>query len=489
MNKSNGAIRRTKPSGQNNNDQPLSPAALQVLSELTSRINLATSLGLSHQGERDIYKTLGYPKEVHSKDLIAQWRRQDIARAIVDRPVKATWQGEVFITEPNIEDESVLEKEYKELDKRLGLKSIFARADRLAHLGRYAVMLLGFDDSSKETWSQPVDTTGDRELKYVKVVSEHNADIKTWEKDPANERFGLPRLYEIKLQLPGEQGKTKSLDVHYTRVVHITLDLLEDEVEGEPHTITAFNRLKDLEKLIGGSAEMFWRGARPGYAGSAKDDYKIDSTTEGELMDQLKEYENDLRRFIVAEGVDISSLEQQISDPKGHVEVQLKMLSALTGIPLRILMGSERGELASDQDDSTWKLWVQTRRGETAEPSIIRPFVDRLLEYGILSEPKDGGYSVSWPNLFTMDESESADVAAKLSEALAKYSSDPMIEQNVPFEAFLKYFMNFKEDIVEQILEMRKAQLDEMIAEEDELESDAALIESEEQDESEEQEQ
>lgn len=456
-------------------------AQLQMLSALASRVKLASQLGLSHGGDRDIYSTLGYPATIKSKDLIAQWKRQDVARAIIDRPTKATWQGEVYITEPNKEDESDLEKAYKALDKELGLKQKLARADRLAQLGRYAVILLGYDDSSRQTWAQPV-TEGERSLKYIKVVSEVHADIDAWERDPANKRYGLPRIYNIKLDEPGEENTTIDFKVHWTRIVHVAFELLEDEIEGEPILVTAFNRLKDIEKLVGGSAEMYWRGARPGYAGNVKEDYQLGDESEEKLQEQLREYENDLRRFIMAEGVDLESLAQQIADPKGHVDVQMMMLSSLTGIPLRILTGSERGELASSQDSDHWKEWVQNRREETAEVSILRPFVDALLERGVLPEPadEDQGYSVVWPDLFSISEKDQSEIAIKYTDALNKYTTNLRNEELIPFEAFLRYVMKFDNDTVQQIIEMHEAQMEDLIAEEDALEEEARAIADEE---------
>lgn len=476
MTRTNGTMKRTSFNGKDE--------TVQLLSAIASRLELASKLGFSHDGQRDLYKTLGYPKRITSKDLIAQWRRQDIARAVVDRPAKLTWKGDLSITEPNDEEQTELEKKYNELEENLSLKNKFLRVDKLAQLGKYAVLLLGFDDSSQDTWAQPV-SEGERVLKYVKPISQDNAKIKTWEKEASDERYGKPRIYEIQFENPGVDQGTTSLKVHHSRILHVAFELLEDEVEGEPIMVAIYNRLKDLEKLIGGSAEMFWRGARPGYTGSAKENYSMGDDIENDLKTQLTEYEHDLRRFIVAEGVDLKALATQISDPKGHVNVQLQMVSAVSNIPLRILTGSERGELASNQDDNTWKEWVQSRREETAETAIVRPFINRMLKYGVLPEPQDTdlGYSVLWSDLTAMNGPERADIGNKQSEALSKYAKEPYSEQLIPLEAFLKFFLNMDEDTVKQIIEMRDAQELEMIAEEDDLESDLPLLEEEEMEE------
>lgn len=480
MSSTNGTLTRTKaPEGM----EGMSTEQLQLLSSvMTARLDLATRLGQSFSGKRDIYEALGYKKELDAPDFIQQWKRQDIARAVVDRPVKSTWQGNVYVSESTEEDETELEKEYKKLDKKLGLKTMFMRLDRLSQLGRYAVLLLGFDDSSQETWSQPV-TEGERKLLYLKVVSQKNAEISKWEQDPSNERYGRPRLYNIKLTNPGVVDKVSGLNVHHSRVLHITPDLLEDDIEGVPIIETVFNRLKDLEKLIGGSAEMFWRGARPGYAGSAQEGYKIGQDAKTDLKEQIEEYEHDLRRVLVSEGVDLKSLAQQIADPKGHAQVQYQMISAVSGIPLRILIGSERGELASSQDDTHYKEFLEARRLETAEPGILRPFVDKMIYCGVLPEPLDEeiGYDVAWSDLFTMDDKDKSSIGKERTDALRAYQ-DSGLEYSVPFEVYLRYILRLEEEDINQILEQREAQMKEMEQEEAALEREYAIGEEEQQD-------
>lgn len=468
MSTSNGTPDNSKGKEPDVTDQQVQDT-LQVLSIIRSRADLASRIGETFGGKRDIYEALGYKKALSSADLIAKWKRQDFARAIVDRPTKATWQGDLFISESTEEDETPLEKEYKSLSEDLNLKTMFFRLDRLSQLGKYAVMLLGFDDSSPETWMLPV-TEGDRKLMYTKVISQTNAEISTWEEDPTNPRYGKPRLYNIRLQKPGQKEESTSLTVHYSRVIHVASDLLENDIEGVPVMEAVYNRLEDLEKLIGGSAEMFWRGARPGYAGSAQEGYKVGDKTKSDLKQQIEEYEHDLRRVLVSEGVDLKSLAQQIADPKGHAEIQLQAISSITGIPVRILVGSERGQLASSQDDSQWKEWIEGRRLEQAEPLIVRPFVDRMISHGVLAEPlsTEQGYSVNWSDLFTIDDGDKADIGQKRSNALKSYM-DSGAEMMMPLYAYLRYILKMDEDECAQIIELRDEQLREMAVEEDQL--------------------
>jgi hypothetical protein len=233
--------------------------------------------------------------------------------------------------------------------------------------------------------------------------------------------------------------------VHYTRAIHILEDHLESEVFGIPKLQSVFNRLFDLEKLVGGDAEMFWRGARPGYQGNVNKDYSMTQRTKDDLKEQIDEYENGLRRILINEGIDLKELAQQIADPTGHVDMQLTMISAVTGIPKRILSGSERGELSSGQDANEWKTYVQSRREDHAEPNIIRPFTDRLIELKILPTPESGDYKVDWLDLFSISEKERVEIGKSRANAIREYTTNPMAEGLVPPSLFLEKCLGFSQ--------------------------------------------
>jgi len=441
----------------------LSEGQIKTLaSALVSRAKLASRLGIQFGGLRDIYKSFGYEKEIKYEDFLLKYARHDMAKAIIDRPVKATWQGPLDLMESGIAKDTEFEKAWDALNTDIGLKSIFSRVDKLTGLGRYGILLLGLDDvKSREGFVQPV-KPGKRILKYLRPYGESTATIASLDEETTSERYGKPLIYKLEVQ----DVKLKTsipIAVHHSRVVHITDDLLESEVYGTPRLEAPFNRLIDLEKLVGGDAEMFWRGARPGYEAKISPDYQMTPQMREDLNEELDEYEADLRRFLVNEGVDIQALAQQIADPAGHVDVQLTMISAVTGIPKRILSGSERGELSSAQDSTEWKEYVQARREEFAELNIIRPFVRRLIELQVLPKPQSDKYSVKWNDLYSLSEKARVEVGKSRANALREYTYSPMAQAIVPPNAFNEMFLGFNKDQITLINAMR----DEVISEEE----------------------
>ena len=446
-------------------------------SELVNRAVLASQLGLqSYGGERDLYQALGYKTTITYNDYLARFYRQDIAKAVINRPVKATWQGALELVESNISEETEFEKQWRKLNRKLGLKTKLSRLDKLTGIGRYGVLLLGLSDVKRiEDFEKPV-VKGKNTLVYVRPFGESSALIGTYETDTKNPRYGLPLIYNIEVGDVGTKS-SKVVKVHYSRLIHVTDDPMESEIYGTPRLEAIFNRLMDIEKIAGGDAEMFWRGARPGYHGKLDPEYQLTDETKEDLKDQIDEYEHNLRRFLINEGVDLEALAQQIADPSTHMQTQLQLISADTGIPLRILTGSERGELASSEDRSEWLSYVQTRREEQAEPCILRPFVDKLIEYGVLPTPKDD-YSVKWADLFAQSEKARVEIGKSRANALREYTSNPMAEAVIPPSAFMEFFLGLTTDQIELISNMRD---DEMMVEIEKMKTVKDILEPEEE--------
>ena len=451
-------MERTKIKSANGNGQMQSGQLLQVFSELTNRIALATQMGFQYRGDRDVYQALGYPLQTSLKysDYYARYLRQDMAKAIIDRPVKASWKGELSVIENVAPTETAFEKAWIELSERLKLKSIFIRADKLTGIGEYSIILLGLSDvrSNTDFANQARKGTG-LKLLYAKPVGQATATVERFDESITSERYGLPLLYKVKTSVPDtlKGHKEMELTVHYSRVVHLVEDVLEDEVFGTPRLQAVYNRLMDLEKIVGGDAEMFWRGARPGYTGKLDPDFQITDSGMEALKDQIDEFEHNLRRILINEGIDYKALDQQIADPSAHVEVQMQMVSAVTGIPKRILTGSERGELSSAQDKQEWVSYVTSRREEQNEPMILRPFIDRCIEIGVLPKPIKSKYTIIWDKLFSLSDTDKVNIGKSRALALREYSMNPMAQELMPFDLFCEFFLNMDRTQIDRTME------------------------------------
>ncbi|KKM71624.1 hypothetical protein LCGC14_1428760 [marine sediment metagenome] len=436
-----------------------------VISSLLSRARLSWRLGESYSGKRNIYEALGYPPD-RELDFTWYWnryQRQDMASAVIDRPVDKTWDGKLGLVEVGnklTKSESVLGIAWQELSATLKIKKYLSRIDKLAGIGRYGLLLFGFNDIKKsEDFINPVGENQKLKLLYIKPIDEGSVKIEEWESNTSNERYGQPKVYSIMIGIGGneETGSSQSIQVHHSRILHITSGSLVSDVYGKPRMKPIANRLLDLEKLLGGDAEMFWRGARPGYSAISKDDYEMSESDREDLYKELDMYEHDLRRVITGQGFEMKALATQISDPEGHITVQVQAISAQTGIPIRVLLGSEKGELSSDQDKVQWLSLIKTRMEEYAEPEILRPFIDKCMKHGIL--PKVDKYIVLWEDLFSPSEKEKVDIGKARATSLKVYSDSSFAADVLPPKLAYKYLLGLSEEEAEEIFQMAEEEM------------------------------
>lgn len=433
----------------------------QVLSVQIDRAKLFSGgLGLQYDGERDLYQALGFRTDLKFDDYFAKYQRQAIAKAVIDRPVAATWRGNFELIEAGDDETTPLEKAWKLLDREFKIFSRFVRADKLSGIGSYGVLFLGLSDVNvKEDNKKPVTGTG-LKLAFIKPLTDNSAVIDEWDTRPNSKRFGLPKIYKIKLTDP-DGNATAEMPVHHSRIIHIAWDMMESDIFGTPQLKSVFNNLMNIEKIVGGDAESFWRVVRQGYQAIAdKDAGSIDTTG---LQDVFDEFEHNLRRVLPLKNIEMKALEQQVFDPQPHLNIQIEMISAVTGIPKRILTGSERGELASSEDKNSWFELIQARREEMVEPVIIRATIDRFITYGILPPIKDKkmGYTIKWQDLWAKSDKEKAEIARIKAEAIKAYLADPIASMIMPPGAFFKLIMGLTDDELEQIEQFKKGAINE----------------------------
>ncbi len=177
-----------------------------------------------------------------------------------------------------------------------------------------------------------------------------------------------------------------------------------------------YNLLDDLMKIAGGAPEAFWMNARAGLQADIDMEMELDDEDATALADEIEEYQHQLRRIIKTRGVDLKPLGTEVASPKDQFNMLISLLSGTTGIPQRILIGSEAGQLASEQDRANWAERIEERRVLFAEPYILDPLIRRFMEVGLLPEIDD--YEYEWPEAFKVSPLESAQTMASQARAI-----------------------------------------------------------------------
>jgi hypothetical protein len=483
---------------------------------------------------RDIYHECGWPKDIGVEQYQKMYDRNPIGCRVVQVYPKESWQVQPVVYEN--EDPNVLtafEKAWnglsrqfrrsyrRQVDKGSSVWEYLLRADILSGIGQFGIILLGLSGSGgMDTPAYPLDMPDSdsgnpslvfsipsvdpgpsrgpdrpapkvreqRRLLYLRVMPESLVSIERYETNERNPRYGLPVMYNVKMMDPDRVSGTgfsavSDKRVHWTRVVHVADNLASSEYLGVPRQQTVYNPVMDVEKVLGGSAEMYWRGAFPGVSlethPSLGGDVDIDVTA---IKRMLENYMNGLQRYLNPVGMTAKSLAPQVVDPTPQIHRQIEAICILLGVPKRIFMGSERGELASSQDDAAWNDRLRERQRNYITPRIIEPFIDRLIDCGVLPAPEgffeeesdpgpanispapdefgnyaeNVGYQVWWPDLTSQTVSEKAEVTFKLSQALAQYVTSKAYVLMSPIDYLIRVF-GMEEQEAHAVWEARKA--------------------------------
>lgn len=393
---------------------------LQTLSGLVQRIQLANMAGLQYEGQRDLYQVFGYKKSLTADDFLSKYHRQDITTRMIDAPPGATWSNPPTIDQPEIWTQ------WRALDRKVKLWNAMYRADRLARLNYFSLLIFGFDDTSR--LDTPLRPGAAKELLYVQTVGARLVTELSYEDNPRNARYGKPKLYKIEFDDPTTRSVTRgqfpvkaqtSMVVHHSRVVHIVENALEDTVFGEPIIEKVYNLLDDLLKVTGGTAETYWLTGNRGLNANVDKDMEINPDDAAALSDEIEEYIHQLRRVIRTRGVDVKTLESKTPNPKEVFDMIIAMISGTTGIPKRILLGAEAGQLASEQDRANWADRIEERRSLFCEPIILEPTVDVLQASGLLPE---GEVTFKWPSAFIQNPLEQGQTMAQKARAIGNIS-------------------------------------------------------------------
>lgn len=361
-------------------------------------------------GKRSLYDALGYLKDPEYRHFRARYERSDTATALVDRLPKDAWE------EPTIHDDTETDRdaptEFEDAVQsflsgdytRQDPIEVFQRVTRMERLGEFALIFIGFDDAAvsegdAESLANPVEegsVSGPEDIQYLTPYDEGRIDPDefTWVTDVTDPRFGRPDTYWVDL---GDDRP--NAQIHHSRVIHVVGRVFDDELRSNSILEQSINRIDDIEKVLGASAEAFWRTA---YQGFVVKPPTINGTTaefgqgKSELAEQIDDYIHNYRRAIFANG-DIETLDASTDDPSGHLESQYRALAAGHDIPQSILMGNETGERATQEDRQLWHERVASFRREYNEPHVLRAIIDHLTELGVFPEPTGDGYWFEWP--------------------------------------------------------------------------------------------
>lgn len=436
--------------------------------------------------KRDIDKECGYPVDPSIDDYRLLYDREGIATRVVDVFPEESWADDPEVLEEQGGDFTDWEETWNDLVDEFNIYDELLRVDCISGIGSFGILLIGIDDGKAlnlpvdgidlRTGKRATENAPERNLLYLRPLDQSVVTISQFESDRTHPRYGQPVMYQVNMS-NDKNGATaavgtatastpelQSMDVHWTRVIHVADNRKNSRVFGVPRMKRVFNRLYDLRKLLGGAGEMFWKGGFPGLAFETQPDAAAQGPLTKEekktLREEISDYQNGMQRFLALSGMTAKSLAPQVADPSNHFETNIKSICTSLGVPYRIFMGTEEAQLAGAQDKKAWNKRLQKRRTKYVEKGILRPFVDRLIAMGVLAPVER--YQVYWPDLETPDAKTKADVAAAFTRALAAYVSGGVDTMILPLD-YLTNFCGMDTETATDLLERAVGNVDEKL--------------------------
>ncbi len=390
-----------------------------------------------------LWDEFGYPETVNFDNYYRAYERNAVAHAAVHKLLDSCWTDNPTIIDGAKKKEAEETTDWEESTTKL-LSKHWAKlkdADRRNLVGRYSAVLLQIKDGRE--WYQPVDKNvvkalGDKAL--VKLIPAWEAQIKpgNFDIDTQSDSYGQPVSYSFNEQPVGDDGTygiVRSVTVHPDRVI-ILCEGSEDEnmLAGVPLLRAGFNKLLDIEKTSGGSAEGFLKNASRQLGIEFSKETDINSLikqAKDEGFDKLGDAMNEkIRRMnsgtdsaLVMQAGQASVLSVAAADPTPTWTAAANEFSASIQCPFTIQFGQQTGRLASDEDKNEWAKRCNGRRWGFLTDYITR-VIERFWALGIIEPPTNGEVSLVWSDLLAPSEKEKianmqamADVAQKTQQA------------------------------------------------------------------------
>lgn len=462
----------------------IDPIVLNQLRMLVDNISTLRSSFWANLGDerRDLDKECGYPKGLITPEQYQLlWERDPVGNRVDRCLPEDTWliSPELYEDE-SVEDFTAFEQAWVDLGKGMCIEPSHAdeaeshpliedweRVDVLSGIGSYGIMVLGLDDErdlslpvlgmieqnsiplkgvekdsegriippgdqerprryDRFSFSINAEQTRGRKLSYVHCLPEVNCPISAWEINPSSPRYGQPHTYQVTFNDPGTSRYAVgpplgTMMVHWTRVIHVADNLEASKLFGAPRCRPVYNRIVDCQKIYGAGGEGYWKAGFPGISYETHPQMGGDvQINKAQTRRELENYMNSLQRMLVGVGMTAKTLAPNVADPTAFLKANLEAISINLDIPMRILLGSERGELSSNQDDRRWKAKSRKRRVRHASPRIAFPTTNRLINVGVLPVPPKG-FKCWWADADSQTEPEKADVALKKTQAITTY--------------------------------------------------------------------
>lgn len=398
-----------------------------------------------------LWDEFGYPDQVGFEQYYRAYERNAVAHAAVHKLLDSCWVDNPTIIDGDGSKESTQTTQWEQQVTKL-LKKHWPKikdADRRNLIGRYSALLIQFKDGRE--WHLPVDRSLVGRLKeqaIVKLIPAWESQVQpgNFDTDTMSETYGQPVNYNFNEQPVGDDGTygpVRGITVHPERII-ILSEGSEDEnmLSGVPFLRAGYNKLLDLEKISGGSAEGFLKNASRQLGIAFDKDTDIETLSNQakeagfkDLGDALNDKVGRMNRgtdaALVMQAGAPSVLSVTPADPEPTWTVTANEFAASIQCPFTIQFGQQTGRLASNEDKIDWAKRCNGRRWGH-QTTLVTVIIERFWMVGAIEPPVSGEVTLAWSDLLAPSEKEKianmqamAEVAQKTQQAYGTAAIEP----------------------------------------------------------------
>lgn len=360
----------------------------------------------------------GYPMQV---DFYMHWnmyKRNGLAKAGVDIPVNICWMDGPTVREGDDDDheETPWEKGVKALAKRLKLWRHIRDADRMQRVGRYSAIFVRVRDGLSA--DKPLSTISADKIIELMPIWEGQLEPNDIDQNTASDTYSKPLNYTYSSTGTGNQNdKTAdSFTIHHSRLIILSEDAVGGSIYGTPANEAGFNALLDWDKIRGSGGEASWLAAANKQILTPKEGSSgtISVETLDGINDALKDMKEGLDESLFLGGVTATPMNNTVPDPEVYKQMALEEYCASVFIAAKILVGTQSGVKAGDEDTASLMRMMMSRRINTCS-EYIDSFLSWCYRYGALVAPANG-HSIAWSDLTAPSLTARLDAIVKMSQ-------------------------------------------------------------------------
>lgn len=375
-------------------------------------------------GRRDLDQEFGYKPTLTFNDWYRLFNRS-FGRAVVTVTPSKVWQSYPVLKEKNKTDTPFL-VEFNKLAKRTRLFKVMSELHTKSLVGEYGALFIAAKEVDGRP-EKPLTLASSENIvairsHYQVELSEEGSPVVS---NPSSERFGLPEYFEYKGNSISNNNNqnAQSFTVDPTRVFTFSQFASQGSVRGDSILESTYNYIVNIEKIVGGVAEGFYKAA------GNKRIYKItdpsiakglftDETMKSKFEESEREFDAGISSSKTIGGMDVTQLQNMMSDPEQPFSVNMQMVCSILGISTTEFIGHLTGERASSENSKGWNNKCEGIRENIINPDMIIAFIRHIDNLGgWANSPDYDALEIEWPDLNEPSQSEKLDTLNKKMQA------------------------------------------------------------------------